>query len=141
VREALFQVIDDHLQDARVLELFGGTGSLGLEALSRGASSAVFTETDRGALACLTENVAALRVVDRVTIHRRSAFRLPALSRGGPPFDLVFCDPPFRMLEDAAERRRLETLLSSLALSQLRTWGTTGMAIYANNPSGCPDSE
>jgi 16S rRNA (guanine(966)-N(2))-methyltransferase RsmD len=166
VREALFQVLADRIPDARVLELFGGTGSLGLEALSRGAATAVFTERDRGALACLASNVETLGVADRVTIHRRSAFRLPVLCPEDEAFDLVFCDPPFRMFEDANDRRRLEMLLASLPLAPdglvvvehragtlgdfcpprmlpetLRKWGTTGMAIYARTPpSGSPDS-
>ena len=166
VREALFQVLADRVPSARVLELFGGTGSLALEALSRGAATAVFSETDRGALRCLTDNVEALRIEDRVTIHRRSAFRLPALCRDDEPFDLVFCDPPFRMFDDAGDRRRIETLLSSLPiapdglvvvehragslgdfspprllLDDVRKWGTTGMALFAPaGPSGSPDS-
>jgi len=159
VREALFQILGEDVPGARVLELFGGTGSLGLEALSRGATSAVFTETDRGALACLRENVEMLGLGDRVTIHARSAFRLPALVRAGPAFDLVFLDPPFRMFEDAADRRRLERLLGdlpvapggrvivehragglgdfsppSLSLAGIRTWGTTGMAFFEPRP-------
>lgn len=166
VRESLFQVLADRVDGARVLELFGGTGSLGLEALSRGAATAVFTETNHGALACLTENVESLGVTDRVTIHRRSAFRLPALARGGGPFDLVFADPPFRMISDVEDRHRLTMLLGdlplapdglvvvehragtlrnfcppSLVLDELRKWGTTGMALFRRSPAaGTPDS-
>ncbi|MEN8151748.1 MAG: 16S rRNA (guanine(966)-N(2))-methyltransferase RsmD [Planctomycetota bacterium] len=166
VREALFQVLADRVPDARVLELFGGTGSLGLESLSRGAARAVFTETNRDALACLTANVETLGVADRVTIHRKSAFRLPALTRGAEPFDLVFADPPFRMLSDGEDRHRLAILLAdvplapdgllvvehragvlgdfcppSLALAELRKWGTTGMALFHRSPTaGTPDS-
>jgi 16S rRNA (guanine966-N2)-methyltransferase len=157
VREALFQILADRVPGARVLELFGGTGSLGLEALSRGAAAAVFTETAREALDCLRRNVESLCIADRVTIHRQSAFRLPALTED--PFDLVFLDPPFRMFEVAADRRRLEDLVAALPLSpdacvvvehrvgsladfrpenlrhlETRRWGSTGMALYASPP-------
>jgi 16S rRNA (guanine(966)-N(2))-methyltransferase RsmD len=155
VREALFSVLADAVADARVVELFGGTGSLGLESLSRGAAHAVFLEKNRGALACLTENIETLGVADRTTVHRRSAFSFPAIAEQGGPFDLVFADPPFRQFDDSAGRRRLEDLLAALpvrpdglvvvehkagglgdfspggfVLDELRKWGSTGMAIY-----------
>ena len=155
VREALFLILAEEIPDARVVELFGGTGSLGLESLSRGAAHAVFLEKNRGALACLTANIETLDVGDRTTVHTRSAFSFPALAAHGDPFDLVFCDPPFRLFDESSGRRRLEDLLTSLpihpgglaiiehraghladfapggfALREVRKWGATGMAIY-----------
>jgi 16S rRNA (guanine966-N2)-methyltransferase len=159
VRVALFSILGERVVDARVAELFAGTGSLGLESLSRGAAFALFTERDRAALACLAENVAALGVAHRCRILPRSAFDLPRLWRDEPPFDLVFCDPPFRFFAEAAARRRLEALLDALPLSagarvvvenpagrtgdfaptrlllvDERRWGTTGMAFYGPAP-------
>lgn len=156
VREALFSILGERVLDARVAELFAGTGSLGLESLSRGAAFAVFTERSREALDCLRANVAALGVADRCRILPRSAFDLPRLCRDEPPFDLAFCDPPFRVFAEAPSRRRLESLLSNLPLGpdgrivvenpagrtgdfsppglelvDERRWGTTGMAFYA----------
>jgi 16S rRNA (guanine966-N2)-methyltransferase len=95
VREALFARLDP-LEGARVLDLFAGTGALGIEALSRGATSAVFVERSAGALAALRANLetldlrAATRVVrgDATTVVRR-------LGRAGDRFDLVFLDPPY----------------------------------------------
>lgn len=155
VREALFSVLGDQVDGARVVELFAGTGSLGLEALSRGASEAVFCETGRDALHCLTENIQTLGVSERCTIHRRSAFELPRLIAEHTTFDLVFCDPPYRLTEDAGGRGKLAQLLGSLPvagsgcvlyehragslgsftpqgliLEDVRRWGSTGIARF-----------
>jgi len=155
VREALFSVLGDRVAGAHVVELFAGTGSLGLEALSRGARHAVFLERDAAALRCLEENVAALGVAGRATVQRRSAYAFARSANAAEPFDLVFCDPPFRSFEEAAGRRRMEDLLGSLPLAPgglvvvehragalgdfsppalrpagVRKWGSTGMALY-----------
>jgi 16S rRNA (guanine(966)-N(2))-methyltransferase RsmD len=160
VREALFAVLGPMTEGARVAELFGGTGSLGLESLSRGAERAVFFETARGALKCLSRNIETLGVADRVTVFRRSAFDAPKVLGGGPPLDLVFCDPPHRLLDDGRTRRRLERVLETLpldpralvliehrtgalgdfgpvglTLEELRSWGSTGMAFYRPDAS------
>jgi len=77
--------------EVRVLDLYAGTGSLGLEALSRGASNATFVEQDRQALVALRANVAAVGLGGDVVAGSVEAF----LSRGGEPFDLAFVDPPY----------------------------------------------
>jgi 16S rRNA (guanine966-N2)-methyltransferase len=97
VREAIFSILGDEVPDARVLDLFAGTGALGIEALSRGAASAVFVDDDPRALAILVKNLEELRIAGRATIVRGS---LPAalksvLSAQGP-FDIIFADPPYR---------------------------------------------
>ncbi|WP_299966205.1 16S rRNA (guanine(966)-N(2))-methyltransferase RsmD [uncultured Roseobacter sp.] len=95
VRESLFSVLT-HLgvtDGARVLDLFAGTGALGLEALSRGAAHATFVDNGRTALGLLRQNIAKLRVADRSTIVARDARRLPV--REGPPAGLIFLDPPY----------------------------------------------
>jgi 16S rRNA (guanine966-N2)-methyltransferase len=156
VREALFSILGDAVEGARVVELFAGTGSLGLESLSRGAAHAVFTEKDRDSFRCLTRNVEALGVADRVTLLPRSAFDLARHPAGREPFDLAFLDPPFRMFDSAESRRRLEDLLAGLPFSpgarvvvehraghlgdfapaglrplDTRRYGSTGLAFYA----------
>jgi 16S rRNA (guanine966-N2)-methyltransferase len=83
-----------HLPGARVLDLFAGSGALGLEALSRGASHATFVENDAKALATLRANVGALKAGDRVDVFRTDALKFAAnLERGA--FDLAFADPPY----------------------------------------------
>ncbi len=108
VREALFSILGPDIVGSSVLELFGGTGSLGLESLSRGARRAVFCEVNRAALACLTDNIATLAVEDRTRIHRASALDFPRRSAPGELFDFVFCDPPHRLLAEAHTRRGIE---------------------------------
>jgi 16S rRNA (guanine966-N2)-methyltransferase len=97
VRESLFNVLfsthGNPVQDARVLDLFAGTGALGLEALSRGARSVVFVDDGTKARALLQDNIAKTRSADRTTLIRRDATRLGPVQ--GQAFDLVFLDPPY----------------------------------------------
>lgn len=98
VRESLFGMLQGGrfgapLDGARVLDLFAGTGALGLEALSRGAVSATFVETGNKALALLARNIALCGAEAVATILKRDVRRLGDVS--GPPYDLVFLDPPY----------------------------------------------
>ena len=94
VRESLFSVLNAHVQwgGTNVLDLFAGTGALGLEALSRGAAHVTFAETGRVGQRILAENIAKLRVADRCTLLRADATRLPVARQA---CDLVFLDPPY----------------------------------------------
>ena len=89
VREALFSILGERVSGARVLDLFAGTGALGMEALSRGAASATFVDRD---VAAVRANLEALALEGEV--HRRDA--LAFLRTASGPFDLVFLDPPYR---------------------------------------------
>ncbi|MEO6068469.1 MAG: 16S rRNA (guanine(966)-N(2))-methyltransferase RsmD [Gemmatimonadales bacterium] len=94
VREAWFSILGDAVLDARVLDLFAGSGALGLEALSRGAASAEFVEKARASLLALEANIAALRVGDVARIRKGDALKVAeALVPGS--YDLVFADPPY----------------------------------------------
>jgi 16S rRNA (guanine966-N2)-methyltransferase len=97
VREALFSILGE-LDGARVLDLFAGTGALGIEALSRGAERAVFAEHDPRALAVLEGNLADLGLVSpRAEIRRGDALgALRAARERSETYDLVFVDPPYR---------------------------------------------
>jgi 16S rRNA (guanine966-N2)-methyltransferase len=95
VREALFSMLGD-VASARVLDLYAGSGALGIEALSRGAASALFVERDPAAVAVIERNLAPLEV--DATVARADA--VGWLARAEGPFDLVFCDPPY----DSASR-------------------------------------
>ncbi|MGM0578782.1 MAG: 16S rRNA (guanine(966)-N(2))-methyltransferase RsmD [Myxococcota bacterium] len=92
VREAVFNIVADRVEGARVADLYSGTGAIGLEALSRGADHVDFFETRRDALRVLTANAETLGVRDRVTVHRAP---LPGAITPGPAWDLVFVDPPW----------------------------------------------
>ena len=101
VREAWMSILGQELEGARVLDLFAGSGALGLEALSRGAESAEFVELGASSLAALRANIEALDVGDRVKVHRGDAIRF-AERLGPDAYDLAFADPPYA--HDAAER-------------------------------------
>jgi 16S rRNA (guanine966-N2)-methyltransferase len=94
VREAWMSILADELAGARVLDLFAGSGALGLEALSRGAASATFVELNAPSLQALRQNIAALAVDDVVTVHRGDALRYVERLTGGE-FDLALADPPY----------------------------------------------
>ena len=101
-REALFNVLahgdfgDWTLEDARVLDLFAGTGAMGLEALSRGASFALFVDDHPQSRGLIRTNADTLGETGRIKLYRRDATKLgPREGSSGPPFNLVFCDPPY----------------------------------------------
>jgi 16S rRNA (guanine(966)-N(2))-methyltransferase RsmD len=97
LRETLFNVVAPRVPGARVLDLFAGTGAIGLEALSRGAEYAVFVDGDRRAVRLIEENAARCGAADRCVIIRGTAERwLKQPARG--PFDLVVLDPPYTLL-------------------------------------------
>jgi 16S rRNA (guanine966-N2)-methyltransferase len=96
VREAWMSILGEALTDARVLDLFAGSGALGLEALSRGAASATFVELNPPSLKALESNIAALGVDDRVTVHRGDAIRF-ARRLPEHTYDVVFADPPYSL--------------------------------------------
>jgi 16S rRNA (guanine966-N2)-methyltransferase len=96
-REAAFNLIGP-VDGARVLDLFAGTGAMGLEALSRGASSAVFVERDRAAADALVRNVDKLGLQGATVLRDDAARVLAADARSGARYDLVLIDPPYRML-------------------------------------------
>ncbi len=108
VRAALFSALGEVVRGARVLDLFAGTGSVGLEALSRGASFAVFVEASCEAIEALKRNALELGLRDRVAIVQDDVLRaLERLWRRGERFDLVFLDPPY---EQGLAQRTLERL-------------------------------
>ncbi len=96
VRESLFSILGQDLSGLRVLDLFAGTGTLGVEAGSRGASTVTFVEKDRAHAATVTANATLLEGLSEVSVLVMSAERaLRLLERQGDRFDLVFLDPPY----------------------------------------------
>lgn len=101
-RQALFNVLghaawSPDLDGARVLDLFAGSGALGLEAVSRGAASCLFVDSDPLAAAAVAENIATLRLGHRCAVRRNDATRLSPLGPGEAPFEVVLLDPPYAL--------------------------------------------
>ena len=99
VRQSLFDLLGQRCDGLRVLDLYAGTGALSLEALSRGAASAVLVESAKAAADVITKNLSNLRYQDRARLLREDAARaLGSLAARGEQFDLIFSDPPYAKL-------------------------------------------
>jgi 16S rRNA (guanine966-N2)-methyltransferase len=146
VREALFSILGD-MGGLRVLDLFAGSGALGIEALSRGAAEAVFVDISRRAVATVEGNLRSLAL--EAVVHHRDAMAFLGRAGGDPPFDLVFVDPPYdwasRLAAPLAERlpailsddARIVTesdkrspLVMPFPLARERTYGDTRLAVH-----------
>lgn len=94
VKESLFSILGQRVRGARVLDLFAGTGGLGLEALSRGAAAAIFV--DRATVPLIKENATHTHLLERAQFLRQDVFTaFSRLAAAGERFDLIFCDPPY----------------------------------------------
>lgn len=151
VRENLFNVLARRVMDARVLDLFAGSGALALESLSRGASSAVMVDHDRAAIRCVRANVESLRFGPRARVMQADwQAALATLAAEGARFDLVFLDPPYAMADLSPVTASLWPLLSPEGLVVIehrakseplispgfvrtddRRWGIAGVTMYA----------
>jgi 16S rRNA (guanine966-N2)-methyltransferase len=118
VKETLFERIDRSLQHARVADIFAGTGTIGLEALSRGARSVVFIEQDGPAHELLQQNVATLGAADVTLCWRTDAVRSSFRPQGADellPYDMIFFDPPYKMIAGLQSGSPLYRALQRLA--------------------------
>jgi 16S rRNA (guanine(966)-N(2))-methyltransferase RsmD len=162
VKEALFNILADAVVDARFLDLFAGTGSVGIEALSRGASHATFVDCDRRAIATVRRNLEITHLADYATVLQRDAFRF-AHEYASVPFDLIHVAPPqyqglwsrtLHALEGSPllvpgtlvvvqiYPKEFESLdLAHLVLSDQRTYGSTMLCFYeASSPPTADDA-
>lgn len=134
-RESIFNILQHApwapaLHGARALDLFAGSGALGLEALSRGAAFCLFVETDEAARGAIRDNIEALQLFGCTRIHRRDATDLgPRPASAGPPFDLAFLDPPYA--KGLGER--------ALAEMKQHGWLTAGATVVFERGAGEPD--
>lgn len=152
VREAWMSAASSGLPGARVLDLFSGSGALGLEALSRGAAEAVLVERAREALAVLRQNVASVDAEGEVTVVADDVFRFLDRSEGG--FDVAFADPPYgtgdaaRLVECFLRRPFARTLWlehawrDELALppgARTRRYGDTALTTLTEHDASATD--
>lgn len=118
VKEAVFSMIGPYFDGGYALDLFAGTGGLGIEALSRGAERAVFVDIEKASVDVVRHNLQATGLAERAEVYRNEAMRaIAALAKRELRFDLVFLDPPYRMkhLEDIMLRLQAEELLAPRA--------------------------
>jgi 16S rRNA (guanine966-N2)-methyltransferase len=129
-REGLFSSLGDGIEHARVLDLFAGTGALGIEALSRGADRAALVDRARPAIEAMRHNLALTRLADRASVHRSEV--LPFLRKGNdaPPFDVVLADPPYGL-----EGPDLDDVLAALTSSGWLREGWTVVLTRASESS------
>lgn len=116
VKESIFNILQnyDSMDGKWVADLFCGTGSMGLEAISRGAEHVVFVERDHRVVEILKKNIAKGRFEDRSKVVRANAFKVGAASLEDRKFDFVFVDPPYAMSRDVGENSQLGFLLKLL---------------------------
>src|SRR5438034_1147964 len=95
LRETLFNILTPQIQGSRFLDICAGSGAVGIEALSRGASKVTFIERSRQACAVIEANLASLGITDATIIKHDAAASLKKLAREGAEFDVVFFDPPY----------------------------------------------
>ncbi len=115
VKAAIFSSLGDAIIDARVLDLFAGSGALGIEALSRGAASVLFVEQDRQSIEAIESNLAKTKLDGRV--RRQEVFEFLRGSFGSERFQIVFADPPYEKTKSG--KRFTEKLLANEALARL----------------------
>ena len=105
VKESVFAMLQGWFKGARVLDLFAGVGTVGLECVSRGAVEVVMVERDREVFRYLEHNIETLKCRDRAIAIQADALGPTALARSPKPVDLVFMDPPYALMVDPATRK------------------------------------
>lgn len=126
IRETLFNWLAPHMEGARCLDLFAGTGALGLEALSRGAGYCDFVDNSRSSLGQVRQHLQTLDALDRSVCHQSSAQEFLQAAAG--PFDIVFIDPPFK----------LQLVNQIIALMLHRRLLVAGALVYVESASSDP---
>lgn len=119
VREAIFNILGGSVQGVRVLDLYAGSGSFGIEAVSRGAAHTVFVEAGRPAAQTIQQNLTSFGAdyVTRFTLLQKPIEQAVARIVSLGPFDLCFVDPPFAMVRDGTALRTIEKVVAAGALS------------------------
>jgi len=136
VKAAIFSSLADQVIGAPVLDLFAGSGGLGIEALSRGAASVLFVEEDRQSIAAIEKNLAKTKLSGRV--RQQDVFEFLGRSSFAEQFRIIFADPPYEKTKSG--ERFTEKLLANAALAQLL--GPGGVFVLEKRPAErVPDTE
>ncbi len=116
IKETLFNILQPELYRARFLDLFSGSGAIGIEALSRGCGMAVFVENNREAVACIRENLERTKLFQNAVVMQKDVFAaMDQLEKEGKSFDMIFMDPPYELLH---EKRVLDRLSGSTLIHE-----------------------
>ncbi len=127
VKEAVFNIIGPYFDGGLALDLFGGSGSLGIEAISRGMDKAIFVDKDGKAIQTIKQNVEAFDLSEQVEIYRNDALRaLNALKKREIKFDLILLDPPYK-------KHHLEELIHKISEYELLSPTGLIMAEHSND--------
>ena len=133
VRESIFNILDHSnkistkVYDAKVLDLFSGTGSFGIECLSRGAAEVIFFENYHNSLKILKQNIFNLKLENKSTVYNYSAYNLKDASLENRIFDIIFLDPPFK-------DREIENLIDQIKKQKVANVNTL-LVIHRNKKS------
>ena len=114
VRESIFAILRGHVEGQKILDCFAGSGSMGLEAISRGAARCVFVERDRSVAGVIKRNIETLGVGDRCDVVQGDALGASALTRAPKPIHLLFFDPPYKLVIEPESRKRVFRQLNRL---------------------------
>ena len=110
VREALFSMLQNDIPGAKFLDVFAGSGAVGLEALSRGAASATFVEQAGSSLACIKSNIEMVKAEARTEVIRADAYSWLKTAAAGRSFDIAFADPPYAIGHEQGYAEILDVL-------------------------------
>jgi len=159
VKEALFNILPHDLSGRKALDLFAGTGSLSIEALSRGAEEAVLVDVSRDAAEAIEENLRAVKLAAKSRVLTAPVFKsVRMLSRRGEKFDLIFIDPPYdkelvgetlkaiakeellaesgTAVAEHSVRERVEERYGTLVLTDQRRYGDTQLSFFVYSTAG-----
>ncbi|MFN3531070.1 MAG: 16S rRNA (guanine(966)-N(2))-methyltransferase RsmD [Candidatus Brocadia sp.] len=115
IKGSLFNILADIVPEGRVLDMYAGTGAIGIEALSRGAKFCIFVENDWSAIQVIKRNLEATRLQDKALVLKDDVFEIvPYLEKNNIEVDLVFASPPYPLIEQSSYRNKLLILFSSL---------------------------
>lgn len=129
VRENVFNIVAAWVEDARVLDLYAGSGAMGLEALSRGASAVVFVESDPDAVRAIERNLGRLRLTGARVVRADATTGLVQETAAGRKYDLVLADPPYAMTDFDTLARYLPRVLADDGLLVLESAARTEPAL------------
>ena len=115
IKGSLFNILAGVIPESRVIDMYAGTGAIGIEALSQGAKSCIFIESDSTAIAVIKKNLEATRLHDNARVLKYDVFEItPYLEKNNIAIDLIFASPPYPLIEKSLYRDKLLTLFFSL---------------------------